>query len=161
MPINLSTLKDSARVFHTGDDAYLQDAYNAAVSELEERTGWCLDPVTRTQYVVEEPKGITKLVRLERQPATACTCVDTLSATVTLSLVTINGLHYANLTGVANLAYPLVLTVSAGNNTLHPLLKMAVLQRVTQLNAGRGDDTVPLKADFWDNVCAMMGKGIG
>jgi hypothetical protein len=51
--------------------------------------------------------------------------------------------------------------MTAGNNTLHPLLKMAVLQRITQLNAGRGDDTVPLKADFWDNVCAMMGKGIG
>ncbi len=33
--------------------------------------------------------------------------------------------------------------------------------RVTQLNAARGDDTVPLRSDYWDNVCAMMGKGIG
>jgi hypothetical protein len=160
MPINLSTLKDSARVFHTGDDAYLQDAYNAAVSELEERTGWCLDPVTRTQYVAEEPKGITKLLKLERQPVTLCECKDVTNATVSVKLVLINGIHYADMGGVT-VTYPLQLTVYAGNNTLHPLLKMAVLQRITQLNAGRGDDTVPLKADFWDNVCAMMGKGIG
>jgi hypothetical protein len=160
MPINLSTLKDSARVFHTGDDAYLQIAYDATVRELEERTGWCLDPVTRTQYVASEPTGITKLVRLERQPVTACTCVNTLNATVTLTLVTINGLQYADL-DVANLEYPLVLTMTAGNNTLNPLLQMAVMQRITQLNAARGDDTVTLKTDYWDNICAMMGKGIG
>ena len=160
MPITLSTIKDAARVYHTGDDAYLQIAYDATVRELEERTGWCLDPVTRTQYVAEEPTGITKLVRLERQPVTACTCVNTLNATLTLTLVTINGLQYADL-DVADLEYPLVLTVSAGNNTLHPLLQMAVLQRVTQLNAARGDDTVTLKTDYWDNICASMGKGIG
>jgi len=160
MPITLSTIKDAARVYHTGDDAYLQIAYDATVRELEERTGWCLDPVTRTQYVAEEPTGITKLVRLERQPVTACTCVNTLNATVTLALVTINGLQYADL-DVADLEYPLVLTVSAGNNTLNPLLQMAVMQRITQLNAARGDDTVTLKTDYWDNICASMGKGIG
>jgi hypothetical protein len=160
MAISLSTIKDSARVFHTGDDAVLQDLYNAVVSELEERTGWCLDPVTRTQYVAEEPKGITKLLRLDRQPVVVCTCTNVSQQVVGLTLVTINGLQYADLNRT-DIAYPLLITMTAGNNTLHPLLKMAVLQRITQLNAGRGDDTVPLKADFWDNVCAMMGKGIG
>jgi hypothetical protein len=130
------------------------------VRELEERTGWCLDPVTRTQYVASEPTGITKLVRLERQPVTVCTCTNANQQVVGLGLVTINGIQYADL-DVADLEYPLVLTMTAGNNTLHPLLQMAVLQRVTQLNAARGDDTVPLKTDYWDNICAMMGKGIG
>jgi hypothetical protein len=160
MPITLSTIKDAARVYHTGDDAYLQIAYDATVRELEERTGWCLDPVTRTQYVASEPTGITKLVRLERQPVTVCTCTNANQQVVGLGLVTINGIQYADL-DVADLEYPLVLTMTAGNNTLHPLLQMAVLQRVTQLNAARGDDTVPLKTDYWDNICAMMGKGIG
>ena len=160
MPITLSTIKDAARVYHTGDDAYLQIAYDATVRELEERTGWCLDPVTRTQYVAEEPTGITKLVRLERQPVTVCTCTNANQQVVGLGLVTVNGIQYADL-DVADLEYPLVLTMTAGNNTLHPLLQMAVLQRVTQLNAARGDDTVTLKTDYWDNICAMMGKGIG
>lgn len=160
MPITLSTIKDAARVYHTGDDAYLQIAYDATVRELEERTGWCLDPVTRTQYVASEPTGVTKLVRLERQPVTVCTCTNANQQVVGLGLVTINGIQYADL-DVADLEYPLVLTMTAGNNTLHPLLQMAVLQRVTQLNAARGDDTVPLKTDYWDNICAMMGKGIG
>jgi hypothetical protein len=160
MPITLSTIKDAARVYHTGDDAYLQIAYDATVRELEERTGWCLDPVTRTQYVASEPTGITKLVRLERQPVTLCECKDVTNATVSVKLVLINGIHYADMGGVT-VTYPLHLTVYAGNNTLNPLLQMAVMQRVTQLNAARGDDTVPLKTDYWDNICAMMGKGIG
>lgn len=160
MPITLSTIKDAARVYHSGDDAYLQIAYNATVRELEERTGWCLDPVTRSQYVKEEPVGVTKLVRLERQPVTSCTCVDTNANTITLTLVEVNGIQYADL-DEDDLEYPLTLTVNAGNNTLHPLLQMAVLQRVTQLNAARGDDTVPLRSDYWDNIAAMMGKGIG
>jgi hypothetical protein len=160
MPITLSTIKDAARVYHTGDDAYLQIAYDATVRELEERTGWCLDPVTRTQYVASEPTGITKLVRLERQPVTLCECKDVTNATVSVKLVLINGIHYADMGGVT-VTYPLHLTVYAGNNTLNPLLQMAVMQRITQLNAARGDDTVPLKTDYWDNICAMMGKGIG
>jgi hypothetical protein len=160
MPISLSTIKDAARVYHTGDDAYLAIAYDATVRELEERTGWCLDPVTRTQYVASEPTGVTKLVRLERQPVTLCECKDVTNATVSVKLVLINGIHYADMGGVT-VTYPLHLTVYAGNNTLNPLLQMAVMQRVTQLNAARGDDTVPLKTDYWDNICAMMGKGIG
>ena len=68
MPITTSSLKDSARVYHTGDDAHIALLYDAVVRELEERTGWCLDVVTRTQYVPEQPYGVAKLVRLERQP---------------------------------------------------------------------------------------------
>ncbi len=160
MPISLSTIKAAARVYHTGDDAYLQIAYDATVRELEERTGWCLDPVQRTQYVLEQPYGVAKLVRLERQPVTGCTCVDANNQTVTVPLVTINGIQYGDL-DLPNLEFPLVLQMNCGNNVLHPLLQMAVLQRVTQLNAARGDDTVPLRSDYWDNIAAMMGKGIG
>ncbi len=60
-----------------------------------------------------------------------------------------------------SLAYPVVLTVTAGTNTLNPLLEMALLQRVTQHVASRGDDTVALPSDYWDRICGMMGKGIG
>jgi hypothetical protein len=38
---------------------------------------------------------------------------------------------------------------------------MALLQRVTQHVASRGDDTVALPSDYWDRICGMMGKGIG
>jgi hypothetical protein len=54
-----------------------------------------------------------------------------------------------------------VLTVTVGTNTLNPLLEMALLQRVTQHVASRGDDTVALPSDYWDRICGMMGKGIG
>ena len=158
MPLDLAKFRSWARIPHTEDDPAIGIAWEAAVRELEERTGWVVDPTTRTQYVGVEPTNTEKLVLLTRQPVTAVTCVDDNSVTITLTLVTINGLQYADL-DVADVEYPLVLTVSAGNNTLHPLLQMAVLQRVTQLNAARGDDTVPLKTDYWDNICAMMGKG--
>jgi len=160
VPITTSSLKDSARVYHTGDDAHIALLYDAVVRELEERTGWCLDVVTRTQYVLEQPYGVAKLVRLERQPVTACTCVDKNANTVNLTLVEINGLKYADL-DEPDLEYPLTLTMTCGSGTVHPLLGMAIRARVTQLNAARGDDTVPLRSDYWDNVCAMMGKGIG
>lgn len=160
MPITTSSLKDSARVYHTGDDAHIALLYDAVVRELEERTGWCLDVVTRTQYVLEQPYGVAKLVRLERQPVTVCTCVDKNANTVNLTLVEINGLKYADL-DEPDLEYPLTLTMTCGSGTVHPLLGMAIRARVTQLNAARGDDTVPLRSDYWDNVCAMMGKGIG
>lgn len=160
MPITTSSLKDSARVYHTGDDAHIALLYDAVVRELEERTGWCLDVVTRTQYVLEQPYGVAKLVRLERQPVSACTTVDKNAQTVTLTLVTINGLQYADL-DEDDLEYPLTLTMTCGSNTVHPLLGMAVRARVTQLNAARGDDTVPLRSDYFDNIMAMMGKGIG
>ena len=160
MPITTSSLKDSARVYHTGDDAHIALLYDAVVRELEERTGWCLDVVTRTQYVLEQPYGVAKLVRLERQPVTACTVVDTNANTVSLTLVEINGIQYADL-DEPDLEYPLTLTMTCGSGTVHPLLGMAIRARVTQLNAARGDDTVPLRSDYWDNICAMMGKGIG
>lgn len=160
MPITTSSLKDSARVYHTGDDAHIALLYDAVVRELEERTGWCLDVVTRTQYVPVQPYGVAKLVRLERQPVTQCICTDIHTNLVLLNLVTINGLQYADL-DVPDLKYPLTLTMTCGNNTVHPLLGMAIRARVTQLNAARGDDTVPLRSDYWDNICAMMGKGIG
>lgn len=160
MPITTSSLKDSARVYHTGDDAHIALLYAAVVREVEERTGWCLDVVTRTQYVLEQPYGVAKLVRLERQPVSACTVVDTTNATVSLTLVTINGIQYADL-DKPNLKYPLTLTMTCGDNTPDSLLGMAVRARVTQLNAARGDDTVPLRSDYFDNIMAMMGKGIG
>lgn len=160
MPITTSSLKDSARVYHTGDDAHIALLYDAVVRELEERTGWCLDVVTRTQYVPEQPYGVAKLVRLERQPVSAATCLDRNSNLVSLSLVTINGIQYADM-DAPDLKYPLTITMTCGSGTVHPLLGMAIRARVTQLNAARGDDTVPLRSDYWDNVCAMMGKGIG
>lgn len=160
MPITTSSLKDSARVYHTGDDAHIALLYDAVVRELEERTGWCLDVVTRTQYVPEQPYGVAKLVRLERQPVTVCTCTNSLQQVVGLGLVTINGIQYADL-DVPNLKYPLILTMTCGDATVNPMLGMAVRARVTQLNAARGDDTVPLRSDYWDNICAMVGKGIG
>jgi hypothetical protein len=75
-------------------------------------------------------------------------------------LVTINGIQYASL-DKDDLTYPLVLTVTAGSNTLNPLLEMMLLQRVAQHVQSRGDDTVTLPGDYWDRISAMMGKGIG
>jgi hypothetical protein len=99
------------------------------------------------------------LVRLERQPATAATYVDSNNVTQSLTLVTKNGIQYARLPDA--LTYPLILTVSAGTNTLNPLLEMALFQRVVQLEASRGDDTTTLPGVYWDRICSMLGKGIG
>jgi hypothetical protein len=166
MPLDLAKFRAWARIPHTEDDPAIQIAWEAAVRELEERTGWVVDPVTRTQYVGVEPTNTEKLVLLSRQPATAATCVDDNSATINLTLVIsinlreINGLQYADL-DVDDLSYPLSLTLAAGSNTLNPLLEMALLQRVTQHVASRGDDTVVLSSDYWDRISSMMGKGIG
>lgn len=160
MPLDVAKYRGWARIPHAEDDPAIQIAWEAAVRELEERTGWCVDPVSRTQYVGLEPANTEKLVRLERQPATLVTCVDDNAATITLTLVTIHGIQYASL-DEDDLSYPLVLTVSAGSNTLNPLLEMALLQRVTQHVQSRGDDTVALPGDYWDRICGMMGKGIG
>jgi len=160
MALDIAKFRGWARITHQEDDPAIAIAWAAAVRELEERTGWCVDPVTRTQYVGVEPNNTEKLVRLERQPATAATCVDDNAATISLTLVTINGIQYASL-DEDDLTFPLVLTVTAGTNTLNPLLEMALLQRVTQHVASRGDDTVTLPSDYWDRISAMMGKGIG
>lgn len=158
MPIDISKFRNWARLSSNEDDPAIQIAWEAAKRELEERTGWCVDPVTRTQYVASEPGNDQLLVRLERQPVTAVSGLigDEITA---LTLVTINGIQYATMD--AAMEYPVVLNVTAGTNTLNPLLEMALLQRVTQHVASRGDDTVALPSDYWDRVCGMMGKGIG
>jgi len=158
VPIDLSKFRNWARLSSNEDDPAIQIAWEAAKRELEERTGWCVDPVTRTQYVASEPTNPQLLVRLERQPVTAVTYDDG-DDVLTLTLFIINGIHYAAMP--EETVYPAVLTVSAGTNTLNPLLEMALLQRVTQHVASRGDDTVALPSDYWDRICGMMGKGIG
>lgn len=158
MPLDVAKYRNWARIPHSEDDPAIQIAWEAAARELEERTGWCIDPVTRTQYVASEPVG--KMVLLARQPVTSVTCVDDDAVTVSLTIETKEGLQYASLKK-DNISYPLVLTVNAGSNTLNPMLEMALLQRVAQHVQGRGDDTVPLSSDYWDRICPMMGKGIG
>jgi hypothetical protein len=76
-----------------------------------------------------------------------------------LTLVTINGLQYFKMPE-EGITYPITITLSVGSNTLNPLLEMALLQRVTQHVASRGDDTVALSSDYWDRISTMMGKGI-
>ena len=160
MPLDLAKFRAWARIPHTEDDPAIQIAWEAAVRELEERTGWVVDPVTRTQYVGVEPTNTEKLVLLSRQPVTLCTTVNDNAQLISLTLIEINGLQYADL-DVNDLSYPLSLTLAAGSNTLNPLLEMALLQRVTQHVASRGDDTVTLSSDYWDRISGMMGKGIG
>ena len=160
MPLDLAKFRAWARIPHTEDDPAIQIAWEAAVRELEERTGWVVDPVTRTQYVGVEPTNTEKLVLLTRQPVTLCTTVNDNAQIVSINLREINGLQYADL-DVNDLSYPLSLTLAAGSNTLNPLLEMALLQRVTQHVASRGDDTVVLSSDYWDRISSMMGKGIG
>ena len=166
MALDLAKFRAWARIPHTEDDPAIQIAWEAAVRELEERTGWVVDPVSRTQYVGVEPTNTEKLVLLSRQPVTAVTVVDEASVTQTLKLFTINGLQYAKIDensagSDVSVEYPAILTVSCGTNTLNPLLEMALLQRVTQHVQSRGDDTVALSSDYWDRISGMMGKGIG
>jgi hypothetical protein len=160
MPLDLAKYRAWARIPHTEDDPAIQIAWEAAVRELEERTGWVVDPVTRTQYVGVEPTNTEKLVLLTRQPVTLCTTVNDNAQVISINLREINGLQYADL-DVNDLSYPLSLTLLAGSNTLNPLLEMALLQRVTQHVASRGDDTVVLSSDYFDRISSMMGKGIG
>lgn len=158
MSIDISKVRNWSRKGHSEDDPALFIAWESAKAELEARTGWCVDPVTRYQYVPEAPNNDQGLVLIDRQPVTSVSFTDGIDTTI-LSLVTINGRSYAKMT--SNAVYPLTLTVGAGNNTLDPLLDMALLQRTIQLEASRGDDTTTLPGDYWDRVCAMMGKGIG
>ena len=173
MALNLDELRAYARIAHTADDAALQLSYSAAVVELEVRTGWCFETVTRVQFVAKEPPDDSvrppyvtyyvppnvRYIRLERQPATAVTGIDKDGNAITITLVEANGIKYGKV--ATGLAYPLTLTVTAGTGILDPLLKLALYQRVVQLTQSRGDDTVPLSSVYWDNITAMMGKGIG
>jgi hypothetical protein len=169
MPLDLAKFRAWARIPHTEDDPAIGIAWAAAVRELEERTGWVVDPTTRTQYVGVEPTNTEKLVLLSRQPVTQVVSFNESGFSYEHPLVTINGLQYAKLdreivSGVeqdATRTYPLLLTVNCGLNTLNPLLEMALLQRVTQHVQSRGDDTVVLSSDYWDRISGMMGKGIG
>ena len=169
MPLDLAKFRAWARIPHTEDDPAIGIAWAAAVRELEERTGWVVDPTTRTQYVGVEPTNTEKLVLLSRQPVTQVVSFNESGFSYEHPLVTINGLQYAKLdreivSGVeqdATRTYPLLLTVNCGSNTLNPLLEMALLQRVTQHVQSRGDDTVVLSSDYWDRISGMMGKGIG
>lgn len=158
MPIDIPKLRAWARIPHTLDDPAIQMAWEAAVREMEERTGWCPEQVTRTQYVGTEPTNTKKLVLAARQPVTAATYTDDDSATGIVTLVTINGLQYLNL-DIPSLVYPVIVTLTAGGQ-VNPLLEMALAQRVAQHAQSRGDDTVSLPSDYWDRVSTMMGKGI-
>lgn len=160
MPLDVAKFRNWARIPHTIDDPAIVLSYAAAVRELEERTGWCYDTVTRSQYVAEEPeeRGGEKLLLLSRQPATFASTGIAPNITV-FTLVEINGLQYAQIPD--GLTYPLTITISAGNGTINELLEMALLQRVTQLVNSRGDDTQTLPGDYWDRICPMFGKAIG
>ncbi len=159
MPIDISKFRAWARIPSTQDDPAILIAWEAAKRELEERTGWCVDPITRTQYVAAEPDNEQLLVLAARQPVTAATYTVDMVVT-SLTLVTINGLQYFKMPE-EGITYPITITLSVGSNTLNPLLEMALLQRVTQHVASRGDDTVALSSDYWDRISTMMGKGIG
>jgi 8-oxo-dGTP pyrophosphatase MutT (NUDIX family) len=158
LPIDISKFRAWARIPSTQDDPAILIAWEAAKRELEERTGWCVDPITRTQYVASEPDNEELLVLAARQPVTAATYTVDMVVT-SLTLVTINGLQYFKMPE-EGITYPITITLSVGSNTLNPLLEMALLQRVTQHVASRGDDTVALSSDYWDRISTMMGKGI-
>lgn len=160
MPLDVAKFRNWARIPHTIDDPAIVLSYAAAVRELEERTGWCYDQVTRAQYVAEEPeeRGGVKLLLLSRQPATSASTGIAPNITI-FTLVEINGMVYAQIPD--GLTYPLTVTIGAGNGTINELLEMALLQRVTQLVNSRGDDTQTLPGDYWDRICPMFGKAIG
>jgi hypothetical protein len=160
MPIDIAKFRAWARIPHEADDPAIQIAWEAAVREVEERTGWCVDPVTRYQYVASEPANEERLIRLERQPVTLCELALSGGLFLTLNLREINGLTYASL-DTLSVTYPATLRLTAGSNTLNPLLEMMLLQRVTQHVQSRGDDTFTLSSDYFDRISAMMGKGIG
>jgi len=158
MALDINKFRGWARIPHQQDDPAIQIAWEAAVRELEERTGWVVDPITRTQYVGVEPQNDELLVLASRQPVTSATIIVDMVVTP-LTLVTINGLQYFQMPDATE--YPITVTLSVGSNTLNPLLEMALLQRVAQHVQSRGDDTVTLSSDYWDRISAMMGKGIG
>jgi hypothetical protein len=158
MPIDYAKVRNWSRKGHTEDDPALAMAWEAAKAELEKRTGWCVDPVTRFQYVPAAPTNDQRLVRMERQPTTEVKWTKGGVPNV-LDLFRVDNIVYAQMP--LDMTYPVTLEYVAGTKTLDPLLEMALLQRTIQLEASRGDDTVTLPGDYWDRICAMMGKGIG
>jgi len=128
MPLDLAKFRAWARIPHTEDDPAIGIAWAAAVRELEERTGWVVDPTTRTQYVGVEPTNTEKLVLLSRQPVTQVVSFNESGFSYEHPLVTINGLQYAKLdreiiSGVeqdATRTYPLLLTVNCGSANPKP-----------------------------------------
>ena len=162
MPLDIAKYRGWARIPHGEDDPAIEIAWNAACRELEERTGWIVEPSTnRTQYVPTAPTNDELLVLADRQPVTAASYIDPDDplVVVILTLKTINGLQYFKMP--SDVEYPMVVNLTCGAASLSPLLEMALLQRVTQHVAARGDDTVALSSDYWDRISAMMGKGIG
>jgi hypothetical protein len=104
-------------------------------------------------------------LRLERQgdlAGTTATYSDsaTVPLTGTCAKIIINGLIYVDME-IDAITYPVTLTVTASNAALNPLLEMALLNRVAQKVAERGDDTRALDSTYWDRITGMMGKGIG
>ena len=165
MALDIAKFRSWARIPHTEDDPAIGIAWAAAVRELEERTGWCVESVTRKQWVPAAPVTIYGglYLRLERQGDLAGTSVaylDAAGAIGSCSKITINGLIYVDM-DIPDLTYPVTLTVTASNAALNPLLEMALLQRVAHHVASRGDDTVALDSTYWDRITGMMGKGIG
>ena len=149
--ITVSEARTYARIAHTGDDAAIAVAIDAAETELEMRTGWCVNAGTRTQYVASKPADW--LLKLERQPASAAAIGST-----ALELVTIGGLVHAKIPDTTVFPVTVTVTVSASPNTL---LKLALLQRVTETVQRRGDDTSAPSSAYWDNICTMLGKAVG
>jgi len=167
MPLDQAKFRSWARIPHTEDDPAIQIAWSAAVRELEERTGWCVETVTRTQWVPVAPVKIYGglYLRLERQGDLAGTTVlysdsATVPLTGTCNKIMINGLIYVDMK-IDAITYPVTLTVTASNVALNPMQEMALLQRVAYHVASRGDDTVALDSTYWDRITSMMGKGIG
>ena len=151
--ITVAQAREYARipVSQTADDNAISYAIEAAEVELEMRTGWCVNSGTRTQYVKEEP--VDGMLLLWRQPASAAAIGVT-----SLTLVEIDGLKYATMPSAQTYPCTVTITVTATSNTL---LKMALLQRIVELVSRRGDDTVAPASAYWDNICRMLGKGIG
>jgi hypothetical protein len=165
MALDLAKFRNWARIPHTEDDPAIGIAWSAAVRELEERTGWCVESVTRKQWVPAAPVTIYGglYLRLERQgdlAGTTVNYVDGAGLTGQCSKITINGLIYVDM-DIPDLTYPVTLTVTASNAALNPMLEMALLQRVAHHVASRGDDTIALDSTYWDRITSMMGKGIG
>ena len=167
MALDIAKFRSFARIVHNEDDPAIAICWAGAVRELEERTGWCVESVTRTQWVPSAPVTIYGglYLRLERQgdlAGTTATYSDsaTVPLTGTCAKIMINGLIYVDME-IDNITFPVTLTVTAGNAALNPLLELALLNRVAQKVAERGDDTRALDSTYWDRITGMMGKGIG
>lgn len=154
--LDTATAREWARIAHREDDPAIAIAAAAAEAELELRTGWVVTADTeRSQHVESYPAGGRVLAW--RQPVTLA--VDA-ATDEELDLITINGLTYFELTGEETYPVTVTLTCGGGIDSVNALLRAALLTRVAQLTAYRGDDTAPPADTYWNNICTMMGKGI-